>query len=90
MLDGLGDDALNIHSMAGTATSVDLESRTIKCNYSKKSPDLNYWYEVGTVDGMYIHRNEFIGNGFVRPTPIIATHTSHKGTDEGICGLHKR
>ena len=53
------------------------------------APDLSYWYEVDPVDGMYIHHNEFIGNGFVRPAPTIATYTSHKGTDEGICDLHK-
>jgi len=37
--DGLGDDALNIHSLAGTASAIDFNSKTIKCNYCKKTPD---------------------------------------------------
>ena len=37
--DGLGDDALNIHSTAATVTAVDFKSGIIKCNYCKKRPD---------------------------------------------------
>ena len=37
--DGMGHDALNIHTIAGTCTDVDLDERKIKCNYCKKSPD---------------------------------------------------
>ena len=191
--DGLGDDALNIHSLAGTATLVDFENNTVKCNYCKKrpdgilpmawcrrgdrikifdpttisykgemtvkcfkdgvltyscltgelcngyiiqnaefspsclvencivkrtrsrgflfqtdnievrnctfenmsscailaAPDLNYWYEVGPVDGMHIHHNQFIKNGFACSAPSIAMHTCHKGTDDDVWGLHK-
>ncbi len=37
--EGLGDDALNIHSTAATVTAVDIENGIIKCNYCKKRPD---------------------------------------------------
>ncbi len=37
--DGMGDDALNIHTIAATCTDVDSVNKKIKCNYCKKSPD---------------------------------------------------
>lgn len=37
VFDGIGDDALNIHTTAGTCTEVDLSNNKIKCNYCKKS-----------------------------------------------------
>lgn len=37
--DGLGDDALNIHSTAATVSNSDISAGTLKCNYCKKSPD---------------------------------------------------
>ena len=36
--DGMGDDALNVHSTAGTITGL-IDERTIKCGYCKKGPD---------------------------------------------------
>lgn len=39
VFDGLGDDALNIHSIAATVTDVDYASKTLKCNYCKKTDD---------------------------------------------------
>lgn len=39
VFDGLGDDALNIHSTAGTITAVYPEENRIKCNYCKKTED---------------------------------------------------
>lgn len=50
--DGLGDDALNIHSIAATVTAIDGSSNLLKCNYCKKtndgilSPD---WCDTGDV-----------------------------------------
>ena len=37
--DGLGDDALNIHSIAATVTKTDYHLRKLKCNYCKKTRD---------------------------------------------------
>ncbi len=37
---GLGDDALNIHSIAATVTGLDYKNGILKCNYSKKRPDV--------------------------------------------------
>jgi hypothetical protein len=194
VFDGLGDDALNIHSTAATATTVDLKNRRIQCNYSKKrpdgklaeswcragdiirffdtkttsvkgqfvvtdfrdgvltfdelqgeiqngytlqntayaaaceidgctvrntrargfllqtndveiknctffgqtcsaikaAPDLDYWYEVGPVDGLYIHHNRFVKNGFADKVSTIALHTTHhRGNSPTVFGLHK-
>lgn len=36
--DGMGDDALNIHSLAGTVTRI-VDVNTIVCNYCKRTPD---------------------------------------------------
>lgn len=62
--DGLGDDALNIHSMAGTATRVDLESHTIKVNYCKKRPD-------GVLPAAWCRRGDKIK--IFNPTTITCT-----------------
>lgn len=56
----------------------------------KAAPDLGYWYEVGPADGFYIHDNHFIKNGFRDSLSAdIALHTSHRGNDEAVYGLHK-
>lgn len=194
IFEGLGDDALNIHSTAVTATSVDIKNSRIKCNYCKKrpdgllppdwcragdiiyfydpqkttykgqftvtefldgvasfngllgeikdgyilqntaytasceidnctikntrarafllqtnnveiknctffgqtdsaikaSPDLDYWYEVGPIDGLYIHHNHFVKNGFAVNASTIALHTTHhRGNNPSVFGLHK-
>ena len=39
VFDGLGDDALNVHSTAGTVSAVDMAAHTARCHYSKKMPD---------------------------------------------------
>ena len=194
VFDGLGDDALNIHSTAGTVTEIDTEARRLRVHYCKKTPDgelpptwcrrgdririydpktlkhegtlavedfengeltysqlegtvntgatlqnmafaaacevdnctvrntrcraflfqteqvevkhctffgmsssaikaapdLDYWYEVGPVDGFYIHHNRFVKNGFRDShSADVALHTSHRGNDGGVYGLHR-
>ena len=39
LFNGLGDDALNVHSAAGTVTEINTKKHLIKCNYCKKNPD---------------------------------------------------
>ncbi len=39
IFDGMADDALNVHSSAGTITGIDMESSTLRCNYQKRMPD---------------------------------------------------
>ena len=39
LFDGLGDDALNVHSTAGTVTAIAPDRPVFKCNYCKKTPD---------------------------------------------------
>ncbi len=39
IFDGMADDALNVHSSAGTITEIFTEDSTIRCNYQKRVPD---------------------------------------------------
>lgn len=57
----------------------------------KAAPDLGYWYEVGPVDGLYIHDNRFVKNGFRDAvSPTIALCATHKGIEKTEAyGLHK-
>ncbi len=57
----------------------------------KAAPDLDYWYEMGPVDGLYIHHNRFVKNGFRDSiSPTVALHTSHnRGNKDGVFGMHK-
>lgn len=51
VFDGLGDDALNVHSIVGTITEI-IDNSTIKCNYCKKSPNgvlSKKWCEIGDI-----------------------------------------
>ena len=57
----------------------------------KAAPDLDYWFEVGPVDGLYIHHNRFVKNGFRDDiSPTVALHTTHnRGNQKEVFGMHK-
>ncbi len=55
VFDGMGDDALNVHSTAGTITEI-IDDTTIRCGYCKKSPDGTLpkrWCETGDIIRTY-------------------------------------